>query len=162
MLTFFYPCRQGALGVMSGVPQGVWPLLCVVAQLPVPRQHIHRHPLVVLGLVQLTAFQLLALVSSELRWSNSVTPEKHQIPGSAGLRERGGAWMSFPSWASERLIQEVMGHKGEHGRKHAGARLPASVGAGRQKKAPAPSAKRSPRHRAAELSGQKKSEEEGC
>ena len=86
MLTFFYPCRQGALGVTLGVPQGVWPLLCVVAQLPVPGQHIHWHPLAVLGLVQLTAFQLLVLVSSELWWSNFITPEKHQIPGSAGLR----------------------------------------------------------------------------
>ena len=89
MLTFFYPCRQGALGVTLGVPQGVWLLLCVVAQLPVPGRHIHWHPLAVLGLVQLTAFQLLALVSSEPWWLNSVTSEKHQIPGSAGLRGGG-------------------------------------------------------------------------
>ena len=53
----------------------------------------------------------------------------------------GGAWMSFRSWGPERLMQEVMGHEGKHGQNHAGARFPASVGAGRQKKAPDWSAK---------------------
>ena len=51
-------------------------------------------------------------------------------------------------------MQKVMGHKGKHGWKHAGARLSASMGTGRQKKVPARSAERSPRHTAAELSGQ--------
>ena len=56
-----------------------------------------------------------------------------------------------------------MGHEGKHRWKQAGAHLPVSVGAGQQKERrplPAPYAKWKPRHRDAELGGQKKSEEE--
>lgn len=56
-----------------------------------------------------------------------------------------------------------MGHEGKRRWKHAVAHLPVSVGAGRQKERhplPAPFAQWNPRHRDAELGGQKQPEED--